>query len=66
MLKNIFKSGFNQFKFSQMVSNYGFAEATKQVSKDVKKDAKKKDVTQYVEGAIITKNSLVLKKKEDI
>jgi len=50
------------------VSAYNFAAAAQgtEVSTKVEKQPKKKDISAYVDGQIINRNQLVLKKEEDI
>ena len=47
------------------VTKINFAEH-KEVSTKVEQEKKRKDIVQYVEGQIVTRNQLTLKKDEDI
>lgn len=43
-----------------------FASETKDVQAQVQQQEKKKDITAYIDGQLVTRNHLVLKKAEDI
>ena len=65
---SFFKSfGKSNFRPLYSFPSAGFAEQDpKQLTTKVKEAQKRKDIQQYVDGQLVTRNQLVLKKSEDI